>query len=116
MNPPSSDSFTAHVFVEFEDDASVFASAEPEFVPTPTTPAPPPSVVAAAMRERLKAELAALPPRERAELARFLIQSLRDKEDDADARSTTSMEAVRQALETITGTLAQAVDDEREER
>ena len=64
MNPNSSESITADVFMEFEDDASAFAGAEPEFVYTPGATVPL-SIAAAPGLEQLKALLAALSPQER---------------------------------------------------
>ncbi len=73
MNPVTSESITADVFMQFEEDASVLA--EPEFVSIPA-PAPPSAVVRTLTVEQLKGQIAALTPEEHAELEQFLAHLL----------------------------------------
>jgi putative addiction module component (TIGR02574 family) len=58
-----------------------------------------------AKAERIKSELAALTPQDRAELARFLIQSLDEKEDE-DVQAVRDEELERRAAEIETGRVA----------
>lgn len=106
MNPTPSESFGAQILMEFEDDASAFANAEPEFVSIPA----PSDVPATTTLERLKGQLVALTPKERAELAYFLIYTLDEQEQGAEASADPIMR-----LETVRQTLAQVVGAERQE-